>query len=97
MELPPDRPRLVPFPLQMETTPAGGRQSTEFDQRGRLLRTCVGAVEVLGRDDHHRLAALFDDALRSLRADPPEQFAEPSLCLMELPDWLTVCHAYRLD
>jgi hypothetical protein len=74
--------------MQVERAPTGRRRPKKVNQGRGLTRTRARAIEFFGTHHDDGLPALFDHALRPLRAHAPEQLAESRLGLMELPDRL---------
>jgi hypothetical protein len=43
------------------------------------------APEFLGRDHDNFIATVYGHVLRPFSSDPPHQFAEPGLCVLQQP------------
>jgi len=89
-------PRLIAFPLQVESPSTGRRRLEEVEQRLGLPRSFGGAIEIFGPYDHDSRAVIFDDPLRALRARAPKQLTETRFRIVNLPQ-RRVVHRDRLS
>ena len=61
------------------------RRRLHRGDQGFTGEIALETAEFLGRDHHDFIAPMNGHALRPLAADPPHQFAEARLCILQQP------------